>query len=113
MADRGGLDGLVMSRVDSSAVQSRGMGSYQRRKGSEANYAPYELREQGVGDTNVAKSARLYEESVGYKNLANDPDVAMRAKYAVLADGADIAWIAESKSTACTERDDHLKRRAS
>ncbi len=95
MGDRGGLDGLVMSRVDSSAVQSRGMGSYQRRKGTKPNFAPYELREQGVGDTDVAKSARLYEESVGYKNLANDPDVAMRAKYAVLAGLKDVFNVME------------------
>ncbi len=95
MADRGGLDGLTMSRVDSSAVMARGMGTYQRRPGTKADLAPYELLEQGTGDNAPAKQARLYEESVGYPNLANDPDVAMRAKYAVLAGLKDVFNVME------------------
>lgn len=95
MGDRGGLDGLSMSRVDSSAVQARGMGTYSRRSGTEPVYAPYDLREQGTGDNAPEKTAKLYEESVGFRNLANDPAVAERAKYAVLAGLKDVFNVME------------------
>ncbi len=95
MGDRGGLDGLTMSRVDASAVQSRGMGTYSRRKGTQADLRPYTLLEEGTGDNSPEKASKLYEESVGYRNLAQDHDVAQRAKYAVLAGLKDVFNIME------------------
>jgi hypothetical protein len=95
MADRGGMDGLTVSQSPGTAGGSRGMGTYSKREGVDANYAPYELTEQGAGDSTPERSARLYEESVGYKNLASSPDVALRAKYAVTAGLKDVFNVME------------------
>jgi hypothetical protein len=95
VSDRGGLDGLSMSRVDATAVQARGMGSYSRKPNTKPIYSAYSLDEQGVGDNAPEKTARLYEESVGFKNLASNPEVAMRAKYAVLAGLKDVFNVME------------------
>ena len=95
MGDRGGLDGLTVSRVNDTAGGSRGMGTYQKRKGVDANLKPYELTEDGAGDSTPERSARLYAESVGYKNLADNPKVAERAKYAVLAGLKDVFNVME------------------
>lgn len=83
MADRGGVGGLVVSRAGDKGDVQRGMGTFQKRKDVSPNYKPYELVEQGAGDSTPERSARLYEESVGYKNLASSPEVAQRAKFAV------------------------------
>ncbi len=95
MADRGGLDGLTVSRVDATAIRGRGMGTYKRDSGTTPEYAPYDLTEEGVGDTPPERTVRLYEESVGYRNLANDKDVAERAKAAVLLGLKDVFNVME------------------
>jgi len=95
MGDRGGMDGLTISQHPGTAGGQRGMGSYQRRKDTKPDYAPYELTEQGAGDSTPERSARLYEESVGYKNVALSPAVALRAKYAVTAGLKDIFNVME------------------
>ena len=95
MGDRGGLGGLTATQNPGTAGGQRGMGGYQRRQGTQANYAPYELTEQGAGDSTPERSARLYEESVGYKNLAGNNDVTERAKYAVTAGLKDVFNVME------------------
>jgi len=60
------------------------MGTYRERDRTKPISAPYELTESAFTDgTDVAQKARLYEESVGYKNLANVPFVVEQAKSAV------------------------------
>lgn len=95
MGDRGGMDGLTVSQNPGTAGGGRGMGSYEKRKGVEPNYKPYELTEQGAGDSTPERSARLYEESVGYKNLAGNNQVTERAKYAVSAGLKDVFNVME------------------
>lgn len=95
MGDRGSMDGLTISRVDSTYVKQRGMGSYQRRPGTKPITAPYELTETHKDDRDVEKQARLYEESVGYPNLANQAELVQRAKYAVLAGLKDVFNVME------------------
>lgn len=95
MADRGGMDGLTMTRTDTVGDVQRGMGTYERRKDAKPNYAPYELTEQGSGDETPERAARLYEESVGFKNLAANQEIANRAKYAVNAGLKDVFNVME------------------
>jgi len=95
MGDRGGLDGLTVTRDGVTSGDRRGMGTFQRRQGTNPNYAPYELTEEGAGDSTPERSARLYEESVGYPNLANNPQVRERAKYAVTAGLKDVFNVME------------------
>ncbi len=71
------------------------MGTYSRRKGVKPNYAPYDLMERAVGDSVPEKTARLYEESIGFRNLADQPEIAERAKYAVLAGLKDVFNVME------------------
>lgn len=62
----------------------RGMGSFKRRPNTEPVRGPYELTESAFTDgTDAEQKARLYEESVGFDNLASDPFVAEQAKAAV------------------------------
>lgn len=95
MADRDGMDGLTMTRTDTVGDVQRGMGTYERRKDAKPNYAPYELTEQGSGDETPERAARLYEESVGFKNLAANQEIANRAKYAVNAGLKDVFNVME------------------
>jgi hypothetical protein len=83
MGDRGGLDGLTISKDVGTSARARGLGTYTKREGVEPNFKPYDLVEQGAGDSTPERSARLYAESVGYKNLAGNNSVTERAKYAV------------------------------
>jgi len=95
MGDRGGLDGLTISQNPGTAGGNRGMGTYKKRKGVEPNYAPYTLTELGAGDSTPERQARLYEESVGHKNLAGNAEISERAKYAVLAGLKDVFNVME------------------
>lgn len=71
---RGGLGG----------EPQRGMGTFRKRKGTEPVRAPYTLTEDAFGDgTDFESKARLYEESVGFRNLADDPFVIEQATAAV------------------------------
>lgn len=58
------------------------MGSYKKRPGTTPVNAPYTLDEDR-GGRDAPQMARLYEESIGYPNLANDPFVVEQAKAAV------------------------------
>jgi hypothetical protein len=89
------MDSLTVTRPDTVGDPGRGMGTYRRRKDTKPNYAPYELTELGAGDSTPERSARLYEESVGYKNLASNADIANRAKYAVNAGLKDVFNVME------------------
>ena len=95
MGDRGGLDGLTVSKDAGLSQRGRGMGTYSKREGVDPNYAPYDLTEEGAGDSTPEKQAKLYEESVGYKNLAKNGQVVERAKYAVMAGLKDVFNIME------------------
>lgn len=62
----------------------RGMGTYQKRKGTDPVHGPYTLTEDAIEDgTRPEEMARLYEESVGYENLAKSDFVVEQAKSAV------------------------------
>jgi hypothetical protein len=83
-------------RTGVEAVASRGMGRFRRRKGTEPVLAPYELTESAATDgTDIEQKARLYEESVGFPNLANDPFVVEQAKGAVLSGVKDVFNVME------------------
>lgn len=62
----------------------RGMGTYSRRSGTEPVRGPYELTEDALEEgTKPDQMARLYAESVGYPNLADNQFVVEQAKSAV------------------------------
>lgn len=93
MADRlalGNGTNPPMTRVGSAGYPARGMGTFKRRPNTEPIYAPYELTENYQDGRDVEKQARLYEESVGFPNIADDPFVYEQAKYAVLASLKDV-----------------------
>jgi len=74
----------------------RGMGTYQRRPDTSPIRAPYELTESAFEkQTSTEQKARLYEESVGFKNLADDPFVIEQAKHAVLSGRSDVFNVME------------------
>ena len=84
---RGGLAGLA---------SGRGMGKFSRLPGTKPVTGPTTLIEDPFTDgTNIAKTARLYEESVGYPNLANDPFVVEQAKMAVTGGLKDVFNVME------------------
>lgn len=87
MADRttlGNGTNPPMTRVNSYAAPGRGMGTATRKAGTEPVYGGYELTETYEDNQNPQKVAKLYEEMVGFENLANDPYVRDQAKQAVL-----------------------------
>jgi hypothetical protein len=74
----------------------RGMGTYSRRKGTEPVRGPYTLTEDAIEDgTKPEQMARLYEESVGYPNLADQPFVVEQAKSAVQSGLKDVFNVME------------------
>jgi hypothetical protein len=75
---------------------SRGMGTYSRRSGTEPIRGPYNLIEEGLTEgTQPEQTARLYEESVGYPNLASNEFVVQQAKQAVQAGLNDVFNVME------------------
>lgn len=83
-------------RTGIAGVPQRGMGTYQRRKGTEPIDAPYTLTEDAFNDdTRVEQQARLYEESVGFPNLASNPFVVEQARAAVNAGLKDVFNVME------------------
>lgn len=74
----------------------RGMGKFSVRKGTKPIRGPYEMTEDAFDqDTRVEEQARLYEESVGYENLAKDEFVVEQAKDAVLSGLKDVFSVME------------------
>lgn len=72
------------------------MGKFKVREGTEPIRGPYTLTEDAFEeDTKVAEKARLYEESVGYPNLARDQFVVEQAKEAVLSGLKDVFNVME------------------
>ncbi len=72
------------------------MGSYKKRSGTDPILAPYTLREDSFDQkTRVERTARLYEESVGTKNLASDPFVTEQARAAVRSSLKDVFNVME------------------
>lgn len=73
----------------------RGMGSYKRRPGTKPILAPYELTEELGDERRPEKMARLYGESVGFPNMANDPFVVEQATAAVRSGLKDVFNVME------------------
>lgn len=74
----------------------RGMGKFKRRKGTEKINTPYTLTEDAFeDDTRPEQAARLYEESVGYDNLANNQFVVEQAVVAVTSGLNDVFNVME------------------
>jgi hypothetical protein len=74
----------------------RGMGTFSRRKDTEPISGPYKLTEDAFEEgTQPEASARLYEESVGFKNLAHDDFVVEQAKSAVQSGLKDVFNVME------------------
>lgn len=72
------------------------MGTYRRRPGTEPVLAPYTLREDAFDQkTNVERTARLYEESVAFPNLANQPFVVEQARAAIKSSLKDVFNVME------------------
>lgn len=74
-----------MTRVNDGSVASRGMGKAERRDGTKPVYQEHTLVESYKDGRDVDHVAKMYEEMVGFKNLADDPFVVEQAKSAVLA----------------------------
>lgn len=70
------------------------MGTYKKRKGTDPISGPYELTEDAFEES-VEQKARLYEESVGYPNLADQQFVVEQAKEAVLGGLKDVFNVLE------------------
>lgn len=73
----------------------RGMGSFTRRPDTKPVNAPYQLTEEFTDHRRPALQAKLYEESVGFKNLASDSELQERAKSAVLGSLKDVYNVME------------------
>lgn len=73
-----------MTRVDSYAAPGRGMGVASRRSGTEPVYSGYNLTETYEDNQNPEQVAKLYEEMVGFENLASNAYVKEQAQMAVL-----------------------------
>lgn len=84
---RGGLAGLA---------SGRGMGKFSVAPNVEPKLGPRTMIEDPFKDAvNVEKTARLYEESVGYPNLADDKFVVQQAQMAVTAGLKDVFNVME------------------
>ncbi len=83
------------TRVDTYASTDRGMGTVQARPGTKPIEAAYELTEHFTDHQKVAKQARLYNESVAFPNLADDPFVVGQAKMAILTALKDVYNVME------------------
>ena len=89
MADRGQLGNTStnppMTRADGSAGSpGRGMGTYSVKEGVKPDRGPHSLTETHLDDRDPTINAKLYEEMVGFKNLATSKEMCERAKSAVL-----------------------------
>lgn len=73
---------------------SRGMGTFQRLR-TKPKVSPYELTETAFDQRDVKKTVRLYHESVGYENLANQKFVVDQARAAVKASLKDVFNVME------------------
>lgn len=74
----------------------RGMGKFVKDPKTKPNLSPHNLIEDPFKDgTDFAQKARLYEESVGFPNLANDDFVVQQAKQAVTAGIKDVFNVME------------------
>lgn len=98
MADRG-MDGTASPpnpRTGIGSQATRGMGTYQKRPGTDPIRRPYELTESAFTDgTDAEQKARLYEESIGFPNLAEDRFVNEQARAAVLGGMKDVFNVLE------------------
>jgi hypothetical protein len=83
-------------RTGIAGQAQRGMGTYTKRADTTPIKAPYTLTEDAFEEgENAAKTARLYEESVGYDNLASDPFVVEQARASVQSGLKDVFNVME------------------
>ncbi len=83
-------------RTGIGGVPQRGMGKFQRKPGTAPVLGAYELTESAFTDgTDAEKKARLYEESIGFPNMANDKFVEEQARAAVLSGLKDVFNVME------------------
>jgi len=71
------------------------MGKFTRQPDTKPNRAPHTLIQDPFNDGGFAKQARLYEESVGFPNLADNKFVVEQAKMAVTAGIKDVFNVME------------------
>lgn len=71
------------------------MGTYQRRPGTKPILAPYTLSEGDFAQRDPNLQARLFSESVGWPNLADDPFVVEQARHAVQTSLRDVFNVME------------------
>lgn len=98
MADRGQIGNTTnppMTRVGAQAFPSRGMGTFKRLKGTKPKINAYSQPEAIDDHRKPALQARLYEESVGFPNLADQPFVVEQAKSAVMMGLKDVVNVQE------------------
>lgn len=99
MGDRANLGNQAPNQIHmrsaGAASVSRGMGTYRQRPGTKPVYAPYELQEGPFPDRDPDQVAKLYEESVGFKNMAGRPSVREAAKEAVMSGLKDVYNVME------------------
>lgn len=80
-----------MTRAQAYGGQvSRGMGKASKLPGTDPVYAAHDLVESYQDNQDVAKTAKMYSEMVGFPNLANDRFVAEQAQAAVKTSMEDV-----------------------
>lgn len=83
-------------RTGMGGVPNRGMGKFEKRPGTSPVLGAYDLTESAFTDgTDAEKKARLFEESVGFPNLAKDKFVEEQARGAVLSGIKDVFNVME------------------
>lgn len=96
MSDRGMMGNTFAgTRYSATHVPSRGMGTYKKRPGTKPILAPYSQPESVDDHRKPELQARLYEESVGFPNLADQPFVVDQAKSAILNSLKDVFNVME------------------
>lgn len=84
MADRTQKGGSYRPsfRADSIGAPVRGLGKVSKKPGVDQVKAPHTEVETHTDDLSAEMMARNYAQSVGFDNLATNPDIVMRAQYA-------------------------------
>jgi hypothetical protein len=97
VADRGmlGNSSQNTTRWGAAGSPQRGMGTYERKKGTKPILSPYVHGETHKDHRDPKLQARLYEESIGFPNLATDPFIREQAVSAVMTGLKDVYNVLE------------------